>query len=307
MVSLISRKRNSITYYYLKHTIRRDNKQKVIYLGKKLPNKKELEKMKNKLLFDFYREEWYPKLDSILRGHSKEMKTRPRSLKDKDMQQFAVNFIYHSQRIEGSTLTLRDTQMLLEEGLTPPNRPDTDVREAQAHRDIFFKMICYKSDLSLDVVSKWYYQLIQYSKPDIAGEIRKEPVMISGSKYIPPRPELLGYLLKSFYKWYKSKESKQLNPVERAALVHLKFVTIHPFGDGNGRISRLLMNHVLYKSGYPMLNIDYNDRRGYYNSLEKAQLREDEVIFLQRFMRRYIKKYGKYVHSTPGKVTAPAH
>lgn len=295
MVSLIRRNRKGTIYYYLKHTIRRDNKQKVIYLGKKLPNKMELKKMKNKLLFDFYREEWYPNLDNIHERYAKEMKTRPKSLKEKDLRQFAVNFTYHSQRIEGSTLTLHDTHMLLEEGLTPPNRPDTDVREAQAHRDIIFEMRRSKSELSLDVLRKWHYQLMQHSKPDIVGKIRKGPVTISGSKYVPPRAEVLGYLLESFYKWYEGKESKQLNPVERAALVHLKFVTIHPFGDGNGRISRLLMNHVLYTSGYPMFNIDYRDRRGYYNSLERAQLREDDIIFLQWFMRRYIKKYARYL------------
>jgi Fic family protein len=297
MVSLVRRKRKGTTYYYLKHTIRRDNKQKVVYLGKKLPNKKELEEMKDKLLFDFYREEWYPKLENIRRGYAQEMKTRPKSLKEKDIQQFAVNFTYHSQRIEGSTLTLRDTQMLLEEGMTPPNRPDADVREAQAHRDIFFRMLRSKAEPSLDVLCQWHYELMQHSRPDIAGEIRKEPVMISGSKHVPPRPELLGYLLKSFYKWYKGKESNQLNPVERAALAHLKFVTIHPFGDGNGRISRLLMNHLLDMSQYPMFNIDYKDRRGYYNALERAQLREDDVIFLRWFMRRYIKKHGHYVRN----------
>ncbi len=295
MVSLIRRKRKGTTYYYLKHTIRRDNKQKVIYLGKKLPAKRELEKLKNKLLFDFYREEWNPKLDDIHDGYAKEMKARPRSLKDKDMQQFATNFTYNTQRIEGSTLTLRDTQMLLEEGMTPPNRPDSDVREAQAHRNIFFKMLDFKSELPLDLLCEWHYELMQYSRPDIAGQIRKEPVTISGSKYVPPRPEVLGYLLESFFEWYKGKESRLLNPVERAAQVHLKFVTIHPFGDGNGRIARLLMNHALYRSGYPMLNIEYRDRRGYYTSLERAQLKHDVVIFLKWFMRQYTRKYARFM------------
>ena len=77
--------------------------------------------------------------------------------------------------------------------------------------------------------------------------------------------------------------------------MHLKFVSIHPFGDGNGRISRLIMNHVLYRSGYPMLNIDYNDRRSYNNSLERAQLNKDIPIFLKWLMRRYIKTKKKYL------------
>jgi len=80
-----------------------------------------------------------------------------------------------------------------------------------------------------------------------------------------------------------------------SALTHLKFVTIHPFGDGNGRISRLVMNYVLNRLGYPMLDIDYSDRRTYYNALERSQRHKNDIVFLEWFMKRYFKAYKKFL------------
>ena len=99
-------------------------------------------------------------------------------------------------------------------------------------------------------------------------------------------------MIKDFFEWYEA-NSETLSPVELAALVHLRFVTIHPFGDGNGRISRLMMNHVLYRAGYPMTDIEYRDRRSYYNALERSQT-GDDLPFLRWFMKRYIRVHERY-------------
>lgn len=101
-------------------------------------------------------------------------------------------------------------------------------------------------------------------------------------------------MLRDFFKWYQ-KNKKNLHPVELAGLVHLKFVPIHPFGDGNGRISRLMMNFVLYKNGFPMLNISYKNRNSYYTALERSQIKKNEFIFLNWFLKRYIKENKKYL------------
>ena len=85
-----------------------------------------------------------------------------------------------------------------------------------------------------------------------------------------------------------------MHAVELAALVHLKLVTIHPFADGNGRISRLIMNFVLNKHGCPMLNIPYEKRAGYYGAPERYQIK-NEMIFLQWFFKRYMKENTKYL------------
>lgn len=84
--------------------------------------------------------------------------------------------------------------------------------------------------------------------------------------------------------------------MELAAQVHLKLVTIHPFSDENGRISRLMMNFVLHRHGYPMLNIPYEKRRGYDKALEKAQIKKDDTPFLQWFFRRYEKEHKRYLN-----------
>ena len=83
--------------------------------------------------------------------------------------------------------------------------------------------------------------------------------------------------------------------VELAALVHLKFVTIHPFSDGNGRISRLMMNFVLHKHGFPMLDIPYEKRTGYYNALERSQVKKNDLIFLQWFFKKYADSQKRYL------------
>ena len=100
-------------------------------------------------------------------------------------------------------------------------------------------------------------------------------------------------MLREFFKWY-SKNKVSLHPVELAALVHLKLVTIHPFADGNGRISRLMMNLILNNNKFPMLNIRYEKRGSYYTALERAQVKKDESIFLNWFFKRYFAENKGY-------------
>ena len=157
---------------------------------------------------------------------------------------FATRFTYDTQRIEGSTLSLRDTANLLERGVTPRNKPIGDIKEAEAHKKLFFQILVSEKDLSLKTILEWHKFLFQDTKSDIAGKIRENRVGIPGSKFIPPLSVEIYPLVRVFLSWYQ-KNREKTHPVELAALMHLKFVTIHPFGDGNGRISRLIMNFIL--------------------------------------------------------------
>ena len=281
-------------YYYLEHSFRKDGKvhKKEVYLGKEIP--KEIEEIKKKFIFDVYKEKWFELFGKISKNYSKEEKSMPKSAKEKEIENFMIKFTYNTQRIEGSKLSLKDTANLLEKGITPKEKSIIDIKEAENHKKVFYEMLSHKKELNQQIVLYWHKNLFKDTKEDIAGKIRSHQVIISRSKFIPPMPAELDFLLKEFFDWYNQNKNK-LNPVELAALVHLKFVSIHPFSDGNGRISRLMMNFVLNKQGFPMLDIPYTNRNGYYNALERAQIKKNELIFLQWFFKRYFNETKRFL------------
>lgn len=296
MIHMVSIKEKSVgdkKYYYLQHTFRVKGKvnYKELYLGSKIPN--DIDKIKSKFVFEIYKEKWYRQFEKIKAAYGKEQKSIPPEALEKYIESFMIRFTYNTQRIEGSTLNFKETAALLLDGVTPKNKPVRDIKEAEEHKKIFYEMLDFKKDLTLNVILEWHYKMFNDTKPNIAGKIRNHQVAIAGSDFMPPSPAEVPAMLTDFFKWYNSNKSR-LNPVELAALVHLKFVTIHPFTDGNGRMSRLLMNFVLHRHGYPMLNIAYVNRASYYTALERSQKGTDGP-FLQWFFRRYIKDNKRYL------------
>ena len=293
MVSIIEKNRGNKKYYYLVHSFRNNKKvfTKEKYLGLEIP--KNIEDLKNAFIKEIYTQEWYSKFEQIRKNHATEEKILPKSALDKEANNFMIKFTYDTNRIEGSTLTLKETSLLLEEGITPSRKPLSDAKETEAHRDLFYEVLEYPKELNLQIVIYWHKQLLKNTKADIAGKIRTHQVAIAGSRFLPPSPVEVAPTLEELFRWY-SKNKDKTNPVELAALVHLKFVTIHPFTDGNGRISRLMMNFILHKKGFPLLNIPYAKRSSYYTALERSQLKKEERIFLQWFFRRYLEGWRKY-------------
>ncbi len=281
------------TYYYLEHSFREKGRveKKEKYLGKTLPQN--IEELKQEFISEIYREKWFGLFDRIKEEYMAQETKLPPSAQEKELENFAIKFTYDTNRIEGSTLTFRETSFLLEKGITPNAKPLLDVKEAETHKNVFYESLDCKKDLSLDLILFFHKKLFDETKKDIAGKIRQNQATIAGSKFIPPFPAEIYPLLMDFFKWYRKNKDK-MHPVELAALVHLKLVTIHPFTDGNGRISRLMMNFVLNRHGFPMLNIPYEKRAGYYRALERSQIKKDEMIFLQWFFKRYFKEYSRY-------------
>ena len=292
MVNLRAKEANGKKYYYLEHTIRMGNSfaNKRKYLGSELP--KDIEQIKEKFMYELFLERYNKDLKTVKKKFSQDFSKYPRTAKEQYIESFMIKFTYNTNRIEGSILSLKETADLLQQHITPRNKPLQDVKEAEAHKKVFYEMFDYKKDLTLATVLYWHKLLLQDTMPDIAGIIRQHQVAIARSKVELPFPAELDILLHEFFIWYKKNKSK-LNPVVLAALVHLKFVSIHPFSDGNGRISRLMMNFVLHKHGYPMLNIEYTNRNSYYNALERCQTKNKDYIFIQYLVKRYLKSYKK--------------
>ncbi len=295
MARLARRTVSGRIYYYLEHSVRDGDKRRTVqkYLGHTIP--KNIGDVKKQFLSELDRERWFARFERIRQRYNDELLATPKSGREKALHEFSVRFTYDTQRIEGSTLTLRETAELLEHQVSPGGRPLEDVKETEAHYRTFRSILENKKDLSRRLVEDWHYEIFKETKLDIAGRIRRQGVRITGSKFIPPSPVELQPLLEEFFSWY-NKAKMKTNPVELAAIVHLRFVTIHPFSDGNGRISRLMMNFVLHRSEYPMLNIEHKGRASYYSALERSQLRRNERPFMNWFFRRYLRAYGRYLN-----------
>jgi Fic family protein len=303
MVTLKKRDIRGRTYYYISHTYKAQGKVKYkeLYLGTEVP--KDIEKLKREFLLQIYEEKWFVAFKEIKEEYQKQIRKMPLEVKKKNLEAFIIRFTYDTNRIEGSKLSFKDTAGLLELGLSPKNRPMRDIKEAEAHRQVFYEMLNYEGDLSLGLIIKWHRKLFEETKKSMAGKLRDYQVYISGSEFMPPGPEFVESGITGFFEWYSMGKNK-LNAIELAALSHLKFESVHPFGDGNGRIGRLIMNFILNKNGYPMLDIRYTDRQSYYNALERSNVKNDGGIFIQWFFKRYLKECDIYLRKIEGRLSA---
>ncbi len=282
---------NRSGYYYLHHTYKEDGtvKTKDLYIGKSIP--KDIEKIKSDFLRQINSKTIFRKFDQIKANHQKNWEKMPASIKEKMIEEQSIEFTYNTNAIEGSTLTLDDTRKLLHDGISP-NKPLRDVQESINHAKIFKNMVSDKYDLlSVDLIKEWHLEVFKESKPDMAGKFREYLVKVGN--YLCPDWQDVPKLMDDFIDWY-NEESKSLHPVELAAKAHYRFVKIHPFGDGNGRITRLIMNFILHKHGFPILIIEYKKRSSYYHALNQAD-KKTEYEFLKYIYKRYMKENKMYL------------
>jgi Fic family protein len=187
-------------------------------------------------------------------------------------EQFDLEWTYNSNAIEGNTLTLQETELVLSRGITIGNKSLREHFEALNHRDaIQFVQSFVKNRQNLD--KKFILNLHKLILKNIdeanAGSYRTTNVMIVGARHIPPAAHKIAQLMDGFLEWfYQSKN--EISVAELAALAHYKLVHIHPFIDGNGRTARLLMNLILIQNGYPPAVILNIDRKRYYKALKEA-------------------------------------
>ena len=196
-------------------------------------------------------------------------------------EDLVLRWTYHSNAIEGNTLTLKETKVALE-GITVGGKTIREHFEVINHREAIFFVedLVRKNEALSERQIKSIHQLILKNIDDRnAGVYRKTNVIISGADHIPPDAVQVQSEMQNFIAWYHT-GGKSLHPVERAARVHADFVKIHPFVDGNGRTSRLLMNLELMKSGFPPVILPVEKRLEYYEALDTAHTKNDYDPFL---------------------------
>jgi len=291
MVSIISREKNGKKYFYLKHNTEKRQKEK--YLGLVIPQN--IDRLKKEFLAEFYNTEWNDKIRNIVTNYKIESKKIPQSIKLKNFESFGISFTYNTQRMEGSSLTESDTRDLLIHGVTPAKKSQTDSIETKKHYDLFMKLMTSKKEsITKKIVLHWHKEIFGETKIGEAGDIRSYRVGITTNDKIEFAPvNEISKRLTEFFLWLKKYSGT--NYVVLAALAHYKLVSIHPFGDGNGRISRLIMNYILSYHDCPLMVIKNSERRAYFKSLEKSQLNDDSIHFLKWFMRYYIKSNKQYL------------
>lgn len=201
-----------------------------------------------------------------------------RSLREK----LLLEWTYNSNAIEGNTLTINETKVVLE-GITVGGKTMREHLEVINHRDAIFYIeeIVDKNELLSEWQIKNIHRLILKGINDEnAGIYRDQQVFISGAKHIPPEPLHIQEQMEELMVWYEQ-EAKELHPIARGAILHIIFVGIHPFIDGNGRTSRLLLNLELMKAGFPPIVIKAVNRLEYYEALDKAHTQQDYKDFIQ--------------------------
>jgi Fic family protein len=203
---------------------------------------------------------------------------------------FKIQYTYDSNKIEGNTLTYQETSLVVNEGLTIGGKSVKDHLEAVNHADAidFLKsMVLGKEQFTARTLSEIHYLILKSIDQQNAGKYRSVPVRISGSEHVPPQPFQIDSLMEGYFQNY-SEQKTRIHPVILAAELHERLVSIHPFIDGNGRTSRLIMNFVLLSNGYTVTSLkgDPDSRIRYYQALEKVQVHNDPEDFYHLIIDR---------------------
>ncbi len=214
------------------------------------------------------------------------------------VQALELEYTFESNRIEGNTLTLRETDLVINEGLTISGKSMREHLEAINHVEAiaYIKQLLERNfPLNERELLSVHNLILRGIIPEDAGRYRKVQVMIKGSSHMPPQPFIILKEMENYFFWFEENKAK-LHPVVLAAEMHERLVTIHPFIDGNGRTSRLIMNLILLQNGYVIANIkgDYETRMKYYQTLEKAQTsanKEDFLFFVAQIEKDCLERY----------------
>jgi Fic family protein len=223
----------------------------------------------------------------------------PVSAVKKLKEQFEIEMTYNSNAIEGNSLTLKETYLVINEGLTIKGKPLKDHLEAKNHQEaleyLYELVEADKKNTFSENLIRSLNQIVQQNiDKQWAGRYRNSAVIIGGADHRPPEALELPKMMRSLVAWVGNNK-KKMHPVELASILHHKLVFIHPFFDGNGRTSRLAMNILLMQAGFPLVIVMKNDRKKYYQTLSLADKGDYApfINFIARAVERTLDIYLK--------------
>ena len=228
--------------------------------------------------------ELYHRLEAIRKEFQENWGKLPASIREKQKKELSITFTYNTNAIEGSTITEAEVRGIVLDKISP-GKSLADIKETEAHNAVFLEMLEKRIPITNKLLLDWHQKIFGQTKPELAGKYRDYNVRVG--PHIAPKQQDVKPMMNQLIRFIRENKDK-INPVELAAIVHYRFEKIHPFGDGNGRIGRLLMNHILWNAGYPILIIEYKNRNAYYKALER-----EEGGFNGYFIRRFLSVHGK--------------
>lgn len=216
---------------------------------------------------------------------------------------YDVELTYTSNAIEGNTLTLRETAEVIEHGITVGGKPLRDHLEAVDHYQALLwmrELAATPAPINEDIICDLHRRIVARSQPGLGGVYSALPRRIAGSPVVFPNPAKIPDLMRDFGLWLQAASPDPASVFE----AHFRLTAIHPFGDGNGRTARLLMNLLLIRGGYPPVAIAPHDRKVYLDTLERGSLADDLAPF-QAFMHdrldatlaAYLNVLGEALHN----------
>ncbi|EKE11132.1 MAG: hypothetical protein ACD_15C00137G0029 [uncultured bacterium] len=223
----------------------------------------------------------------------------PVSAVKKLKEQFEVEMTYNSNAIEGNSLTLKETYLVINEGITIKGKPLKDHLEVKNHQEaleyLYSLVESNKKNTFSENLIRSLNQIVQQNiDKEWAGKYRNSAVIIGGAEHRPPEALEIPKMMRNLIDWVGDNK-KKMHPVELASVLHHRLVFIHPFFDGNGRTSRLTMNIILMQAGFPLVIVMKNDRKRYYQALSLADKGDYTpfVNFIARAVERTLDIYLK--------------
>lgn len=314
MAFIRKKKVNSKQYYYFVESYKRENKilqKNLKYLGKEKPSKEILENLEieftEKKIQQIIRNDlkYTPlkvdldilnKSDNLKETFLTKLTTLSKVGKEQLISRFKTGFTYHSCSIEGNTLTRPQVDLVLNEKIAIDGKRLYEIEEVRNHQKAIEYMISEIDDLSENFIKRLHEVLMknlteykEETDPEfVEGGYRCDMRFIEGASFVPVPHMQVPFEMKDLISFYK-KHKYLIHPIELAAEFHLRFVIIHPFSDGNGRMARLLMNFILDRSGFPMIDISVKNREKYITALDSGNSK-NLTIFIYQELENYIKE-----------------